>query len=338
MARTKVFISHIHENTVIAKALKKFVNSKFLGAVQVFASSDGDISPGATWQEVLLTKIRESDIVIVICTNTSVYRPWVNFEAGGALVLGAQVIPVCWHGCRPSLLPPPFGALSALDLEAPDDVLRLLKVIAEHADVSVPEFDPAELNEALPKRYAESADLAPSMFLGLDVEPPKGLRLDAEYGVKRRRKMVKPHRSLKITIDAQGCGRLEVEEEVIYLEHPDSRTLKIFLLCEEDQKIEDLDFHIQNASITGWAYMTETKIRESVAVVSARYNSPIPLLRPLRHNYSWNPPMTWGGDFDIISIPIEQPTGEQVLEVFSHLPIAKAIAFKDIQLLFERLQ
>ena len=332
MARTKVFISHIHENAAIAKVLKQFVEKKFRGSVCVFASSDGDIPPGATWQEFLLTEIRESDLVIVVCTNASVHRPWVNFETGGALARGAQVIPVCWHGCRPSLLPLPLGALSALDLEAPGDVLRLLQAIAEHADMRVPEFNPAELIDALPKRYTESADLAPSMFLGLDVEPPEGLRLDAEYGVKRRRAMVKPYRRLNISIDRQGCGRLEVEEEVIYLEHQDSRTLKIFLLCEADQKFEDLDFHIQNASIMGWTKIRETKIRESVAVVSVRYNSLIPLLRPFRHKYSWIPPMTWGGDFDIISVPIEQPTGEQVLEVSSDLPIARAIAFKDIQL------
>ena len=325
MARTKVFISHIKENASIAKAIKAFIDGTFRGTVASFVSSDGDIPPGASWQDRLLTEIRPSDLVVVVCTNASVHRPWVNFEAGGALVRGAQVIPVCWHGCKPALLPPPFGTLQALDLEITADVGYLIREIAHHADISLPEWDHAALVDRLPKRYTEAADLAPSMFLGLDEQPPKGLRLDQEYGVRRRRTLIKPLRKFTITIKADGLATFCVEEEVVYFEHQDSRTLKIFLSCKSGQKFEELAFHIEDAQVTEW-----TRVTDSVVAVSVYCDKRIPLLRPFRHVYSWVPPMQWGGEFDSISIPIEQPTGEQCVEIASALPVARAIAFKDI--------
>lgn len=43
MSRNKpiIFISHIHEDSAIAKILKNWITNIFLGAVEVFVDSDG---------------------------------------------------------------------------------------------------------------------------------------------------------------------------------------------------------------------------------------------------------------------------------------------------------
>jgi len=325
MAKTKVFISHIQENSSIAKGIKEFIDTKFLGAVKVFVSSDGDIPPGDTWQERIIKEIKESDIVIVICTNASIHRPWINFEAGGALVLGACVIPICWHGCRIEYLPPPLGNLQSLDLEFSEHIQQLMQTIALKADMRIPEYNPNDLIQRLPKRYTEKNDLAPSMFLGLDIELPTGLRLEKEYGIKRRKILIKPERKFFIQINESGKSTFLIEETVIYFEHQDLRTLKIYLSSSSDTGFDELDFQIENATIIDWQRHTD-----SIVSVEINPNDKILLLRPYTHKYSWKPPLIWGKDFDTISIPIEQPTGKHFLCLESLIPIEKVIAFKDI--------
>ena len=157
MAPAKIFISHISEDKVIATSLKNLIEPAFTDAVQLFVSSDGDIPPGTHWQQKILEELQAANLVIVVCTNKALSRPWINFEAGGAMVRGAPVIPVCWHGAKPSNLPPPFGSLEAIDLGSTNDIDRLLAAVAKTAGKETPKSNHIDLTGNLPVRYVDES-------------------------------------------------------------------------------------------------------------------------------------------------------------------------------------
>lgn len=153
-----VFISHVEENALIALEIKRWLEGNLLEGVEVFVSSDEGIKPGDKFEDRIIEKLRECRIALILCTQMSVRQPWINFEAGGALVRGARVIPICYHGQRKETLPRPLSSLQALDLSEPDDVNHLMKSIADEAGLRPPIIDSNELIERLPKRdYEELA-------------------------------------------------------------------------------------------------------------------------------------------------------------------------------------
>ncbi|KAF5432675.1 TIR domain-containing protein [Candidatus Methanophagaceae archaeon] len=155
-----VFVSHVEEDAAVASEIKNWLEDKLRERVEVFVSSDEGIKPGDKWEERIIDKLQSCCIALVVCTQTSVRQPWVNFEAGGAWVQGARVIPLCYHGQRKDMLPRPLSSRHALDLSEPNDVNKLLKTIAEEAGLSAPDIDPDpnELMERLPQRNYEELE------------------------------------------------------------------------------------------------------------------------------------------------------------------------------------
>ncbi len=150
-----VFVSHVEEDAAIASEIKVWIEDNLLEGVDVFVSGD-DIDPGAKWEErVIEEKLKNCCIALIVCTQTSIRQPWINFEAGGAWVKGAKVIPLCYHGQRKGTLPRPLSSLQALDLSEPDDVRKLLETIATDAGLRAPDTDPNGLIERLPPRNDE---------------------------------------------------------------------------------------------------------------------------------------------------------------------------------------
>ena len=112
-----VFISHIHDEAAVAKWLKDSISKLLLGAVDFFVSSDRTaIIGGDRWLNKIEDALRESPVVLVLCSERSVLRPWVNFEAGGAWVAGKRVVPICHAGMEPLRLPEPLKSLQAYNL------------------------------------------------------------------------------------------------------------------------------------------------------------------------------------------------------------------------------
>jgi hypothetical protein len=113
-----VFISHVHEDQRVALALETFVRSALLGGVNVFnASNRRSIGPGDPWRDVIIEHLRNCKTTLVLASPDSVTRPWINFESGGAWVVGNRVIPCC-IGVDPSALPPPLVHLQAVRLSS----------------------------------------------------------------------------------------------------------------------------------------------------------------------------------------------------------------------------
>jgi hypothetical protein len=156
----KIFISHASADTDIAVALQGWIRATFLGGVNVFVSSDGQsISPGDDWRGKIEEALREADMALVICTESSLSRPWLGFEAGAAWMRGAKVVPLCYHGLRVESLPLPFSSRHALDLGRPEDMNALLALFIREGgfDASLVERKPL----SLPPRRALSRSSQP---------------------------------------------------------------------------------------------------------------------------------------------------------------------------------
>ncbi|RCV65097.1 TIR domain-containing protein [Methanophagales archaeon] len=154
-----VFVSHVEEDAVVASKIKKWLEDNLLERIEVFVSSDKGINPGDKWEERIIEKLRKCSIALILCTQMSVRQPWINFEAGGAWVKGARVIPLCYHGQRKETLPRPLSSLEAIDLSEPDDVRKLLNLIAKEAGLRAPDIDPNGLIAGLPQRNIEELDV-----------------------------------------------------------------------------------------------------------------------------------------------------------------------------------
>lgn len=112
----EIFVSHITEESEVAKKLKDWIESTFLGQHDVFVSSDSQSIPAGTkWLDEITKAITSSKILLLLCSPSSIHRPWINFEAGCGWAKSIPVIPICYGGLSKGDLPPPINALQALD-------------------------------------------------------------------------------------------------------------------------------------------------------------------------------------------------------------------------------
>jgi len=91
-----VFLSFIHEEEKIAKAVQRFLADK-LNRQTVFMSADRwQVFAGEIWLDRIEQELDSAKVVILLLSQDSVGRPWVNFEAGAAWLAKKAVIPVCF--------------------------------------------------------------------------------------------------------------------------------------------------------------------------------------------------------------------------------------------------
>jgi len=129
----KIFISHIKEESNLALVLKSWIESTFLGQVDVFVSSDiDDISAGDKWFNSIEQSLSEAKALIVICSQNSVARPWINFETGAGWIKKIPVIPVCHSGITKSNLPIPLSFFQAVAITEDNFSLLFIESLAKH--------------------------------------------------------------------------------------------------------------------------------------------------------------------------------------------------------------
>lgn len=162
-----IFISHIHEHKQLGLAIKREIGNLLLSGVDFFVSSDRvSIVGGDRWLDQIEAALSNASIVLVICSQDSVHRPWVNFEAGGAWMAKKRVVPLCCGDLRPSDLPQPLASRQAYSISEPDDLKDLVALIAREAGLNPPDFVASDLvrtlGDALNVPADESDDTQPS--------------------------------------------------------------------------------------------------------------------------------------------------------------------------------
>ena len=121
-----IFLSHIHEETLLAQIIQRAIEDEFSGFVDVFVSSDGrTIPPGANFLKRIEDGLINCVGAIYLISPFSVKRNWINFELGAVWIRNSlsikssgpeiPAIPICHSGITPSQLPMPLTNLNAIE-------------------------------------------------------------------------------------------------------------------------------------------------------------------------------------------------------------------------------
>ncbi len=145
MNKSLIFLSHIEEEKDIAIAFKDLIESNFLGMVEVFAFSDDRSIPlGQKWLDDITEALKKCSIEIILCSPSSVLKPWIHFEAGVGWMRDIPVIPLCHSGMEPSKLPIPLNLLQATVVSEVSGLKSIFSVLASVIGSKVPKVDFAD--------------------------------------------------------------------------------------------------------------------------------------------------------------------------------------------------
>jgi TIR domain len=147
MGIKRAFISHASGESELAKLLKERIESDFLGVIDVFVSSDGtSLVAGTQWLEEVKARLRDADFYIVLCSQHSVDRPWINIELGAALTRDKPVIPLCHTDLLASqLVRRPLSDYESFDAANPDGLRNLYEALRQALASRMPNVDFAGL-------------------------------------------------------------------------------------------------------------------------------------------------------------------------------------------------
>jgi hypothetical protein len=137
-----VFISHINEERGIADKLKSFLIEAFGEDFKVFVSSDYRSIPGGkVWYSEIIESLTAAPVVLVLLSEVSVGRRWINFEAGVGIGAGSLVIPLVGEGFPRGKVGLPLSQLQVRTLNDSRDVDGVLDDIAERTQRVVSSVD-----------------------------------------------------------------------------------------------------------------------------------------------------------------------------------------------------
>jgi len=137
-----IFISHINEDSAIAIVLKNLLLTLFSKKIKIFVSSDKEsIRYGKEAFPQIKQNLANCDLSLILCSPTSIRRPWINFEAGGSAILDRPTIPLCYGGLKFHDLPEPLSHYQGADADNIDDIRSLIKEISRIIDIEAKDFD-----------------------------------------------------------------------------------------------------------------------------------------------------------------------------------------------------
>ena len=131
---TRIFVSFVHEDEKVASAVQTLLQTELELGKEVFLSSDkSQIYAGDLWLQKIKDGLTAAEIVILMLSQRSVARRWVNFEAGAAWLADKTIIPVCYGNLSKDALPYPYSAMYALDL--PSEPYYLMESVNRHLNL-----------------------------------------------------------------------------------------------------------------------------------------------------------------------------------------------------------
>ncbi len=143
----RLFVSFVHEDEQLASAAQDLLQTELNLSEEVFLSSDkSQIYAGDLGLQKIKEALSAAEIVILMLSQRSVARPWVNFEAGAAWMADKKVIPVCYGSLSKDALPHPYSAIQALNLQS--EAYYLLESVNHHLNLE-PVSPDAELRGTL---------------------------------------------------------------------------------------------------------------------------------------------------------------------------------------------
>jgi TIR domain len=192
MQRFSVFLSHITVESRLADLIKRHLVHDFIGLVEVFESSDRlSIPAGAKWLTEVMEGLQRANLHLILCSQDSTSRPWIQFEAGAAHLRQIPIVPLCHGGLTCAQLPVPLSEYEGIQASEPEGLVALYRAIATALGSSIPEIDFrafADEVDAFEAEYAKEKDLtSPKVSLERVVErihDPKALCISSPQFTK----------------------------------------------------------------------------------------------------------------------------------------------------------
>ncbi|MDX1547236.1 MAG: toll/interleukin-1 receptor domain-containing protein [Rhodothermales bacterium] len=173
VSKLRVFLSYRTVEARFADVLKEHLIKDFIGLVEVFLASDTTSVPaGSHWLEEVVKGLRQAQLHLIICSHYSVYRPWINYEAGAARVRGIPIVPLCHSGLNPDQLPVPLSESESGVLTEATTIEKLYTRIAELIGSDIPDVDF--------QRYAEEFKILEAELEALERECAGETRADGD--------------------------------------------------------------------------------------------------------------------------------------------------------------
>ncbi len=133
----KYFVSFITQEADLARYLRDYLNDLFQGRAQYFLSADG-IGPGEDWLKRIRGEINEAAGILVLLSDQSFYRPWINIETGAFWINGKTIFPLCHGDLRISDLHKPIADFQATLLNDPTSVSQFIRAISVEVGLQAP--------------------------------------------------------------------------------------------------------------------------------------------------------------------------------------------------------
>lgn len=148
--KLNVFISHASGEAPLATTLQQRIMKDFIGLVKVFVSSDGtSIAAGDQWLDDVVLALQDSEIYVVLCSQHSIDRRWINMEIGAALARKKPIIPVCHTDLEIGDLQRPLTDKQAIQAGSPEGLRKLYTRLANELGSAVPSIDFIEFAEKI---------------------------------------------------------------------------------------------------------------------------------------------------------------------------------------------
>lgn len=145
--RNGVFISHIHEEKGVAKVLQKYLRLAFGDDFRVFVSTDEtSIAIGEKWYNYIIDNLRISEVIIVLLSQESKRKEWINFEAGFGEGAESLVMPLAINNTPLSQFSFPLAGIQAQSI---DSIGIILSAISDRIGVTAKDIDIKEYLQEL---------------------------------------------------------------------------------------------------------------------------------------------------------------------------------------------
>jgi|ERR1041385_3433955 hypothetical protein len=157
---SSVFISFVHEDVMVAKAVQRFLSDGLKQWARTQSGQKYEVflylqgPAGQNWLDRIDQELTGASVVVLMMSNRSVGRPWLNREAGAAWFGEGNklIIPVCYGELNKESLPYPFSSLTAVELPKGKDYL--LRAVKEHlGQLPSPDLYPPASTEEEPGRF-----------------------------------------------------------------------------------------------------------------------------------------------------------------------------------------
>jgi len=115
-----IFISCADEDIEYGKKIKSILIQCYEDEVKIFLYKG--IKGGDYWYPEIIKNLKKSSVSIILCSPTSVKKPWINFEAGFCNGVKIKCVPLLFNGCTSENLPGCLKSMQAKSTQSSDEL------------------------------------------------------------------------------------------------------------------------------------------------------------------------------------------------------------------------